>query len=96
MIRGSVHGELLWLVWFLFGLTLEMLGVFFRKQTGIEPLTAIVRDRLFASRYGEAFIAVFIGFFGWLVWHWTVKRGPQGQVPGTAERDDYDDDEDSR
>lgn len=64
--------EIVWLVILLAALAWELVGVFRERQWRIEPLTRIVRDRLFVSRAGIVFRLVFISFWVWLGLHWLL------------------------
>lgn len=62
--------EIVWLVIGLAALTWELVGVFFEKKHGIEPLTRIMRDRLM-RRHAVVKLG-FLLFWAWLGLHWLL------------------------
>lgn len=72
MKRKNWISEIVWAALIVAALLWELVGVFTEDSTGIEPLTRLVRDRLFES--SELFVVGFIAFWGWLAWHWLVVK----------------------
>ena len=64
--------EIVWLCWGLFGLGWELFTAKWEQRYRQEPLTRIVRDRLFRSKVGIVFRLACIAFWGWLALHWLV------------------------
>lgn len=67
----ALLSELVWCAIFLVGLVWELVGVFTERQTRIEPLTHILRDRLM-TRYRLIWYGVFL-FWAWLGIHFFLQ-----------------------
>jgi hypothetical protein len=66
--------EIVWVIIFVAGFCWEMVGVFTEKQTRVEPLTTIVRDRLM-RKHPAVKLVVFL-FIAWQFGHFFLGVGP--------------------
>lgn len=67
-----------WIAWVVFGAAYELYAVAWgRKHTGDQPLTDIVRDRLFRmGAAGQLIRLAWLTFHTWWALHWLFAGNP--------------------
>jgi len=72
------RSEIVWVAWVAFGAAWELYTVLWgRKRHGDEPLTDLVRDRLFRlGPWGKLLRVGWLAFHTWWLLHWVLAGNP--------------------